>query len=181
MEWRDVVGYEGIYEVSNAGEVRSKEGKTTFTERHGTRRWKQRILKQKISKDNTCRVSLWIDGKERTWLVHRIVAEAFLSREESRDYINHIDGNRLNNHVSNLEWCDHAENNNHAFDNDLIQTGRKIVLVDKTTKEVHYFRSMAKADVHLGKYPGYLSANIKKGNNELSNYLIFMELDSVVS
>lgn len=64
MEWKDVVGYEGIYEVSDTGEVRTKEGKTTYTERHGVRRWKQRTLKQKVSKDNTCRVSLWKGGKE---------------------------------------------------------------------------------------------------------------------
>lgn len=178
MEWREVVGYEGIYEVSNTGEVRTKEGKTTHSERHGVRHWKQRTLKQRISKDDTCRVTLYKGKKDRTWLVHRLVAKAFIPREEEKNYINHLDGNRLNNHVSNLEWCDHKENNNHAFDNDLIRTGRKIVLVDKETRKTHYFRSMAKADEFLGNHKGYLSANIKNGINELDNYLIFMELES---
>lgn len=175
MEWRDVVGYEGIYEVSSAGEVRTKEGKTTYTKKHGVRRWKQRVLKQKTSKDDTCRVSLWKDGKERTWLVHRLVAKAFLPKVQEKKYINHIDGSRLNNHVSNLEWCDHKENNNHAFNNDLIQTGKKIVLVHKETKKAHYFRSRAKADEFLGKYAGYLSAKLVKGDSDLENYLIFTE------
>lgn len=174
MEWKDVVGYEGIYEVSDTGEVRTKEGKTTYTEMHGVRRWKQRILKQKVSKDNTCRVSLWKDGKERTWLVHRLVAKAFIPEVVGKDYINHIDGSRLNNNVSNLEWCDHTENNNHAFDNDLMQTD-KIVLVNKKTKEAHYFRSKSYASQFLGMNKGYVSGQLKRGNTEFKGYSIFVE------
>lgn len=181
MEWKDVVDYEGIYEVSDTGEVRTKKGKTTHSERHGIRNWEQRTLKQKVGKDNTCRVSLYKDKKGRTWLVHRLVAKAFLHRVQGKNYINHIDGSRLSNYVTNLEWCDHRENNNHAFDNDLIQTGQKIVLVDRRTRETHYFRSMARADEFLGKYPGFLSANIKKGNRKLEGYLIFKELESFVN
>src|SRR5690606_13076082 len=105
MEWKDVPGYEGIYEVSRSGQIRTKEGKTTFSKLHGKRVWRQRILKQKVSKDKCCRVSLWKGGKERTWLVHRLVAKAFIPRVEGKNYINHIDGNRLNNHADNLEWC----------------------------------------------------------------------------
>ena len=93
----------------------------------------------------------------------------------SQNYINHIDGSRLNNNASNLEWCDHKVNNNHAFDNDLIQTGRKVVLVDKATKETHYFRSLAKTDEFLGAHPGYLSERFIKGNYEIDGYMVFME------
>lgn len=176
MEWKDVVGYEGIYEVSSTGEVRTKEGKTTHSELHGIRRWKQRTLKQKVSKDDTCRVCLYKDKKERTWLVHRLVAKAFIPIIAGKKYINHIDGSRLNNRVSNLEWCDHAENNNHAFDNDLIQTGKKIVLVHKETKETHYFRSMSKAGEFMGRSHGYISDALKKGVSELEEYTVFVEV-----
>ena len=175
MEWKDVVGYEGIYEVSDAGDVRTKEGKTTFTERHGIRYWKQRTLKQKVAKDGNHRVNLWKDGKDRTTLVHRIVADAFIPQITGKEYVNHIDGNRFNNCVSNLEWCDHYDNNNHAFDNDLIKTGRKIVLVNKETKDSHYFRSMAKAGHFLGKNEGYISSNLRKGNTDLCGYWIFTQ------
>lgn len=174
MNWKDIVGYEGIYEVSDAGEVRSKEGKTTYTERHGVRRWKQRVLKQKTSKDNTCRVSLWKSGKEQTWLVHRLVALAFIPMIDGKEYINHIDGSRLNNHVANLEWCNHAENSNHAFDMGLVPAD-KIVLVHKETKEAYYFRSKSYASVFLGKNNGYLSGELIKGRTELDDYLVFME------
>ena len=56
--WKDVVGYEGIYEVSNKGKVRTHKNKTTYTEKHGVRKWEQRILKQKSDKHNSKRVTL---------------------------------------------------------------------------------------------------------------------------
>lgn len=61
--WKDVVGYENIYEVSSYGRVRTTIGKTTYTERHGVRHWKQRYLKNKTPKGRDVRVSLWKDGK----------------------------------------------------------------------------------------------------------------------
>ena len=173
-EWRDIPEYEGIYEASTNGQIRTKEGKTTYTEKHGIRRWKSRVLKQKVSKDNTCRVSLWKDGKEKTWLIHRLIALTFLNKPDGKDYINHIDGNRLNNNKSNLEWCDHTENNNHAFDNDLISTGRKIVLVNKETKESHYFRSQTKASVFLDVNEKYISNTLLSGKNEVFGYEIYI-------
>ena len=166
MIWRDVVGYEGIYEVSDTGLVRTHKNKTTHTTRHGTRKWKQRVLKQKVSKDNTHRVSLYKNGKEKTWLVHRLVAIAFLPRVEGKDYINHIDGNRHNNALINLEWCDHKENNNHAFDTGLMTTNVWVELIDKSTGEVQQFRSMQKASEYMGKHHGYLSAAKKKRKKE---------------
>jgi len=173
--WKNVVGYEGIYEVSDTGQVRTHKDKTTFTERHGIRKWEQRVLKQRISIDNTCRVNLWKDGKEQTWLVHRLVAFAFIPTVLNKESINHIDGSRLNNDVSNLEWCDHKENNNHAFDNDLMTTHMKIVLVHTDTKESHYFRSMSKASEFLGCNHGYLSGQLKKGKSIVFDYEVFIQ------
>lgn len=174
VEWKDVVGYEGIYEVSDTGLVRTHKNKTTYTERHGVRKWKQRTLKQKVSKDNTCRVSLWKNGKEKTWLVHRIVAKAFIPRVKEKNYINHIDGSRLNNSVDNLEWCNHKENNNHGFDNHLINTNDKVVLMDKKTEKIHYFRSKSKASQFLGKNKGYLSNRVNRGSYDLDDYWVFV-------
>lgn len=179
MGWVDVVGYEGIYEVSRCGNIRTKEGKTTYSKLHGKRKWKQRILKQKVSKDNTCRVSLWKDGKERTWLVHRVVAKAYIPMVKGKDYINHIDGNRQNNCVENLEWCNHKENNNHAFDTGLMTSNKRIVLVSKDENKVYYFRSLAKASLFLGKNEGYLSGMFGREKYELENYYVFQEVNGV--
>ena len=172
ITWVDVVGYKGIYEVSNDGQVRTKEGKTTYTERHGVRKWKQRVLKQKVSKDNCCRVSLWKDGKEATQLVHRLVAIAFIPNPEEKGFVNHKDGNRLNNHVSNLEWNTYTENTNHAFDNDLIKTGCKVMLIDILTNEEHYFRSKQKACEFLGKGHSYIYDNLKRGKDIVDGYRV---------
>lgn len=176
MEWKDVVGYEDIYEVSNTGKVRTKDGKVTYSTRWKTERvWQQRTLRQKVTKDNTCRVSLWKDGKEKTWLVHRLVAYAFIPTVEGKEFINHIDGSRLNNHVENLEWCTYKENANHAFDNELMSTNQRVILVDDVTDEMHHFRSKSKASEFLGYNSGYLSGVMKKPNFELDGYSVYVE------
>ena len=174
MEWKDVVGYEGIYEVSDTGLIRSHEDKTTFTKKHGKRKWQQRILKDKTPKGRDSRVSLWKNGESKDFLVHRLVASAFIPKIEGKESINHIDGNPKNNHVSNLEWCDHTGNNNHAFDNHLMTSNDKVILMDKKTEEAIYFRSKAKASEFLGKNKGYLSGRIMSGRYELDRYWVFV-------
>lgn len=171
--WKDVVDYEGIYEVSNKGRIRTNENKTTYTEHHGVRKWKQRILKQKLS-NGSYRVSLFKHGMARSWLVHRLVAFAFLPLIENKNFVNHIDGSRLNNVVENLEWCNHTENNNHAFDNKLIKTAFAVTLIDKSSKKEYHFRSLAKANKFLNQYPGALSYHLKQGKTEVNGYKIIL-------
>lgn len=174
--WADVVGYEGIYEVSDNGLVRTKEGKTTYSKRWNTERvWKQRMLKIRVDKENSCRVNLWKDGKEKSCLVHRLVAIAFIPKVEGKDFINHKDGSRLNNSIENLEWCNHTENNNHAFDNGLILTGIKITLVNIESGEEFAFRSMSKAGQFLGYNDKYISHIIKQGRTESKGYKIIID------
>lgn len=161
--WKDVVGYEGIYEVSNIGKIKSYINMYP------------RILKQKVHTNKTCRVSLWKDGKEKTWLVHRVVALAFIPLVEGKDYINHIGGSRLDNTVENLEWCNHEENNNHAFDNRLIDTGKITVLRNIESKQEHRFRSMAKASEFFNRSHGYISNCLKQGKTEIGGYKIMLQ------
>ena len=77
-EWKEIPGYEKLYEASTYGNIRTCEGKVTRTERHGERLWKQRVLKQKTDKGGYKRVSLWKDGRGKTHLVHRLVSSTFL-------------------------------------------------------------------------------------------------------
>lgn len=171
--WKDVPEYEGIYEVSDQGRVRTKLGKTTYTKKHGVRKWKQRYLKNKTPKGREVRVTLWKDGKEKYWLVHRLVALAFIPKIDGKEYINHIDGNPKNNNIENLEWCNHTENNNHAFDNGLIRA-KQVLLVDKKSGTPHFFRSLSKASEFLGKNAIYLSLFLKRGKCELEGYTIYL-------
>lgn len=97
--WRDVDGYDGAYQVSDLGRVRSKK--------YG--RWK--VLKQGRQRDGYLTVLLSKNGKRKTSKVHRLVAQAFIPNDdESKTIINHIDENKHNNQVSNLEWCDYKYN-----------------------------------------------------------------------
>lgn len=171
--WKDIPSYEGIYQASNTGKIRTHKNKTTMTARHGVRKWAQRELKQKVSKDNCHRVSLWKEGKEKTHLVHRLVASAFLKKVEGMDYINHIDGDRNNNHIDNLEWCDHKINNNHAFDTGLIKSSTEVILKKNEEDEFKHFRSLAKASEYLGYHSGYLSYALKRGEREAGGYSVF--------
>lgn len=176
--WKDIPGYEGIYQASNLGRIRTKPGKVTYTERHGIRHWKTRILKGRGNNPTTGkRVSLWKDGKAKDWLVARLVGMTFLGIPEKGMTINHKDGNRFNNNVENLEWLSLADNVRHAFKTGLMPTNRRIKL--KSSKGFIYeCNSYAEASRLLGRYEGYICNQIKKGktiavskkNNEV--YLI---------
>lgn len=168
-QWKDVVGYEGIYEVSNLGSIRSKEGKTTVRKDGQVRKWTQKILKDKTPNGRDYRVTLWKDGKSKDFLAHRLVALAFLPKIPCKLFVNHKDGNPKNNRVENLEWCDHFENNNHAFDNGIIKTASKIVLVDVGSGEKYEFRSMVKASHFLGRNQGFISNVLSKGKTKVKS------------
>lgn len=174
-KWKDIPGYEGIYEVSGKGKVRSKEGKTTYSERHGKRIWKSRILKEKNPKGRDVRVSLWKGGKPRDFLAHRLVAMAFIPNPENKPCINHKDGDPRNNKIGNLEWCTYKENENHAKRNGLDGHSKIIYLTHKKTGMKSKFYSMADASKFIGRSHGYISWILSKGKKETENYFIEVE------
>lgn len=102
-EWRDVVGYEGFYQVSNTGKVRSVDRFVNAPQ--GKRISRGKIISQ-INKDNGyLYVSLCSNGTRKNHYVHRLVADAFVNNAHCGDVVNHIDFNRKNNNAGNLEWC----------------------------------------------------------------------------
>lgn len=170
--WKSIKGYEDLYEISDKGRVRTKEGKTTYSEYHGERTWKTRILKEKNPKGRDSRNDLWKEGKPKSFLTHRLVALNFIPNPDDKPCINHKDGNPRNNHVANLEWCTYKENQNHAVVNGIDGKAIVVLLKDKTTGSLVKFHSMARASVYAGHNPGYISGLLKKGKNETDKYVI---------
>lgn len=110
--WIDVKGYESFYQVSNMGNVRSKD-RTVACRRLGTKNLKGRTLTCTIDTVGYCKVTLQDQGRNKVWKVHRLVAEHFIDKVEGKEIINHIDNDRANNRVENLEWCTPKENTSH--------------------------------------------------------------------
>lgn len=164
-EWRDIRGYPG-YQVSNKGRVRT-HNKTSRTERHGTRHWKDRILQFKSRNIKTgYRVDLWKDGKPKSFLVCRLVATTFLEDLiDTNMTVNHKDGNRFNNNVENLEWLTLEDNIRHAFETNLQTTQKHIAITNTKTGAKAKFRSMSQAGMFFGNNQGFISAMLKKGQN----------------
>ncbi len=137
--WKDIKGFEGLYRVSNTGKV--------FSVRRGIE------LKPKTDRYGYKAVTLW-NGINNHRTVHRLVADAFVEREDGCNVVNHIDCNKLNNNADNLEWTTVKGNTRHAYEN--LESYRD------RCKELHHIGVEArkiKLDVffrgeHIGSYNG---------------------------
>lgn len=135
-EWKDVVGYEGLYQVSNMGRVKSCERLT-----RNNHIVKEKIRKPKIDKDGYCCVSLWIDGVSKEQFIHRLVAQSFIPNPDNKPCIDHINTNKTDNRVENLKWCTHKENTNNPISREkFLQNRYKVegthrISIYKPTKE----------------------------------------------
>ena len=121
--WKDIKGYEGLYQVSNMGRVKSV-ARTVTWKNQSVKRYKERIMKTR-QKQGYASVCLFKDDIRRDFKVHRLVAEAFISNPNNLPFINHIDENKLNNKVENLEWCSREYNNNYGQRNGKISMTQK--------------------------------------------------------
>lgn len=127
-EWRSVVGFEGFYEVSNFGDVRSidrlieRSGPTGSMIRQG------QILCQNITPKGYCRVQLTATDRKKNAMVHRLVAEAFIPNPEQKPQVNHKFGDKRDNRAGTLEWSTACENLQHAYDTGLKEATIKYVV-----------------------------------------------------
>lgn len=166
--WKPIIGYEGFYEISNYGRVRSyykKNGRTISNI--------PRLLKGKVDKDGYIEYSLSNNGVQKFKRGHRLVMENFTSNPENKPQVNHIDGNKSNNHINNLEWVTQQENTLHAYKTKLSERSREVASIThgKVCRlmcikyNVEYeFNSLSKASVFLGKGSDFLK-QVKRNHN----------------
>jgi hypothetical protein len=155
--WKDIKGYEGLYQVSNEGRVKALS--RVVKSRWGTPKpLKEKEIREIVDSLGYSRLSLSKDGKVKTHKIHRLVAEAFLVGEGQ---INHIDGNKQNNNVSNLEFCTQRENNIHAQETGLKPSKYYIPIVCNETGEM--FESQADLARSLG-ISGIMVSSYIRGN-----------------
>lgn len=168
--WKDIKDYEG-YQVSNKGRIRT-HNKKTYTKIHGERHWKDRILHYKGNTYKTgYRVDLWKNGKNKTFLVARLVAFTFYNENINNHKltVDHIDGNRFNNNLENLELVSLKENIKRAFENDLMPQ-KHTKIINKITNEEKIFKSMSKASLFINKAKGYISHKVLNNVYENKEY-----------
>lgn len=130
-EWKDIQGYEGLYQVSNLGNVKSK----------------RRLLQPTITKRGYCRVGLSKEGKMKYYLVHKLVAESFIGKRDMP--IDHIDCNKTNNRLENLEYVTTRENCIRAWEKGLCKitpyNERAVIQYDLNGNFIKRYKSISEA------------------------------------
>lgn len=149
--WCDIEGFKGLYQVSDLGRVKSLD--RVIIDKNGiSYRNKSQILKPWNDGNGYMIVDLRKEGLRKTAKVHRLVAEAFIPNTLEKPQVNHIDGNKENNCLTNLEWCTSSENIKHAFKTGLMKvrenSGRKKepVLQIKNGKVINQFSTLSEAE-----------------------------------
>ncbi len=120
-QWRNIKGFEGLYQVSNLGNVKSLKRFNRTSKIYSSLGYyrKEKILKPSKDAAGYLKIDLCKNGKRKNYLIHRLVAETFIPNPENKLQVNHKDGNKSNNFVDNLEWATPKENIIHAVVNGL--------------------------------------------------------------
>lgn len=147
--WKDIPGYEGYYQVSNMGRIKSLErisfrnnGKSENAKYY----LKERILNIQTQTQGYSQIVLSKNGVRKTFRLHIIVAKLFVENPLKKTYVNHIDGNKKNNKASNLEWVTAKENMVHAYKTGLVNHyKRKVLQLDENDNVLNKFDSLKEA------------------------------------
>lgn len=136
LTWYPLKGYEGLYEITQCGMVRvigNQKALNSVLGKNGSN-----VLSQQLTKFGYKKVLLSKDGLRKTYTVHRLVALTFIDNPFNKKTVNHIDGNKTNNNLSNLEWATQSENVLHSFN----QLGKKSVWLGKKGALSHSAKSV---------------------------------------
>lgn len=164
--WKDIPNYEGLYQISNLGRVKSFRQSSKF------HKASEYILKSALANNGYCQVTLYNNTRKKKFLVHRLVAEAFIPNPNNYPHINHKDENPSNNAVDNLEWCTARYNNLYgtARIRQVETVSRPIEQLTLSGKVIAVYRSTRIASELLGINRGTLKSAIIKGS-QCNGYL----------
>jgi hypothetical protein len=136
--WNDIKGYEGIYQISNLGNV--KNIKTS------------KILKPRLNSNGYKFVGLYCNGKHKNMLIHRLMAIHYIPNDENKQFVDHIDNNKLNNKLTNLRWCTNQQNDMNRSISKNNTSGVKGVTFHKQTNKWHAQITINGKYIHLGLF-----------------------------
>ena len=184
--FKTITDYEN-YVVSNTGDVI----RLKYKDKKGAKR-PFKLLTPSISEDGYASIKLTNDDGKKTFRVHRLVASEFIPNPKDKETVNHIDGNKLNNRVENLEWNTREENMQHAYDNGLkkannitttasnIKKCKPVKVTVKETNEVLYFLSARECSRHFGYSDRWCDKNISEMDGDTRLYVFeYVTLDDV--
>lgn len=172
--WKDIVGFEGSYQVSNTGLVRSLD-RLNYIGRSLT----GKTLAAGLNAEGYEQVNLYKDNMTFSRYVHRLVAEAFIAPVEGKHTVNHKDMDKSNNHTSNLEWASARDQLIHAIANGAKRgKGRRAVTItDKLTGEIMGFPSMRSVSIHMGFCLEWVAIQIqRRGSNQFTYNNLIIEV-----
>ena len=146
--WKDIDEYEGLYQVSNLGRVKS------------LKRCNDKIMSLRRDKDGYILVNLWKNHERKTFKVHRLVSQTFITNPQNLPQVNHKDEDKTNNRVENLEWCDSKYNNNYGthIQRSAEKQSKPVLQLTKDGEFIREWKSASDVERNLG----YSQGNITK-------------------
>lgn len=176
--WKDVVGFENYYEVSNYGRVKRKKGFTYYKDGR-IAEFSETILKPGKNRKGYYIIYLSVNSKKYTKSIHRLVALAFIDNPNNLPQVNHINCNKLDNKVENLEWMSNLENLRHAFKNNIFKerdlknsnTGLKVINI----KTGEIFNNIRIASETIPYSRNYLQSMLSENKPNKTDLRIYEE------
>jgi len=162
--WKDIIGYEGLYQVSNLGRVKSLNNK------------KKPFKEYSVGKVGYPYLFLWINGKSKSHYIHRMVATHFIDNPDNKRYINHINSDKLDFSIENLEWVSQLENSHHSTSKRVKRSSKYVGVFAHTGKweSACWFNNKKQ---YIGRFETEEEAheahiNFLKENNMLNKYAL---------